>query len=288
MIPFRSAIFLLSLFSLVVAPVVSRGSTDAEATAGRALVKRFADTVVSVEMVVTVKVTVGERTMPPRETKVEVNGTVISSTGLTVTALSSIDPRSQFESMRAIQERGGQKMELGETEYKEVKLRLANGTEVLAVVVLKDADLDLAFIAPIADAAVPATKFPCVKLEDSVSSELLGNFYSISRASKNLQRTPVVKFSSVAGIVEKPRRLYLLTDQAIGAPTFDAAGHVLGVTTQYISNGRPSGLVVLPAADVAEIAKQAAAIKPEQVVPAMAPVEPPAPAKPATEAAPKS
>lgn len=279
----RPALLALSAFALTLAPVSLQALTEAEATAGRALVKRFADTVVSVELVVTVKVTVGERAMPPRESKVEINGTVISPTGLTVTALSAIDPRSQFEAMRAVQERSGQKMELGETEYKEVKLRLANGTEVPAVVVLKDADLDLAFIAPVVDAAVPATVFPYVKLEDAVSSELLGSFYSIARASKNLQRTPIVKLSTVAGIVEKPRRLYLLTDQAIGAPIFDAAGHVLGVSAQYLSNGRPSGLVVLPAADIAEVAKQAAAIKPEQVAPP-APVEPaasPAPVAPA-------
>jgi S1-C subfamily serine protease len=280
----RPFILTFSAIALTLVPVSLRAVTDAEATAGRALVKRFADTVVSVEMVISVKVTMGDRAMPPQENKVEVNGTVLSPSGLTVTALSAIDPRSQLEAMR---ERSRQKMELGETEYKEVKLRLANGTEVPAVVVLKDADLDLAFIAPLVDAAVPATVFPFVKLEDAVSSELLGSFYSIARASKNLQRTPVVKLSTVAGIVEKPRRLYLLTDQAIGAPIFDAAGHVLGVTVQHLANGRPSGAVVLPAADIAEVAKQAAAIKPEQVVPP-APTEPAAPAAQAAEPAPKS
>ena len=38
--------------------------------------------------------------------------------------------------------------EIVSSEFKEVKLRLANGKEVPARFVLKDADLDLAFMAP--------------------------------------------------------------------------------------------------------------------------------------------
>jgi S1-C subfamily serine protease len=264
----------LSTSLLMCGPAALRAVTEAEATAGRALSKRYADAVVSVEMVVTIKMTMGDRAMPPRENKVEVNGTVIAPTGLTVTALSSIDPRGTFEAMRAMQGGSTQKMELGETEYKEVKLRLANGSEVPAVVVLKDADLDLAFIAPLVDAAAPVREFPAVKLAEATKAEVLGNYFLVSRASKNLQRAPLVRLSSVAGIVEKPRLRFILTEQGIGSPIFDATGRVLGVTTQHLTNGRPSGLVVLPAADIAEIAVQAAAIKPESVNPPTAETAP--------------
>lgn len=278
----RTLCLALATSLLTFGPATLRAATEAETTAGRALVKRYADAVVSVEMVVTIKMTMGDRAMPPRENKVEVNGTVIAPTGLTVTALSSIDPRGTFEAMRAMQGASGQKMELGETEYKEVKLRLANGSEVPAVVVLKDADLDLAFIAPLVDAAAPAREFPAVKLAEATKAEVLGNYFLVSRATKNLQRTPVVRLSSVAGIVEKPRLRFIMTEQAIGSPVFDAAGKVLGVTTQHLTNGRPSGLVVLPAADIAEIAAQAAAIKPESVNPPAAENAPaPAAAAPA-------
>ena len=59
-------------------------SSEAESAAGRALVKRYADAIVSVELVVTIKLKSGEREMPPREQRVEVNGTVLSADGLTV------------------------------------------------------------------------------------------------------------------------------------------------------------------------------------------------------------
>ena len=68
--------------------------------------------------------------------------------------------------------------------------------------------------------------------------------------------------TEITGIVEKPRRFYLLTDQMpqwMGTPVFNAQGRVLGVTLQHFANGQRSGLVVLPAEDIAEMAKQAAA-----------------------------
>ena len=49
------------------------------------------------------------------------------------------------------------------------------------------------------------------------------------------------------------------SDDALDAPVFNAAGRVLGITLQHFANGQRSGLVVLPADDIAEMAKQAAA-----------------------------
>jgi hypothetical protein len=237
--------------------------SDTQAENGRALVKRYADSIISVECVATITVTVGEHTQPPRENKVEVNGTVISETGLTVTVLSAIDPRGQIEAMASA--RGvSQKVDVGETEFKDVKLRLANNTEVPAVIVLKDPDLNLIFIAPVADAATPQRTFPYVSLEKSASGEVLDNFFVVTRAGKSLQRVPMVRTSVIIGIVEKPRRLYLMSEQVLGVPVFDPTGLVLGISTQYLENGRPSSHVVLTAADVAELAKQAAAVKPEE------------------------
>jgi hypothetical protein len=62
------------------------------------------------------------------------------------------------------------------------------------------------------------------------------------------------------GIVEKPRRLYRLSNQGLGAPMLDASGRVLGISLQHFANGRPTGIVVLPASDIADMAKQATAI----------------------------
>jgi len=272
-----STLFLLAL-ALVSAPTGLRALPESEAKAGRDLVKRCADSIVGIEMVVTLKMTMGDRAMPPRENKIDINGTVLNAAGLTVTSLAAIDPRTQFEAIRASIGPGAARMEVRETDYKEVKLRLSDGTEVPARVVLKDGDLDLAFIAPDPEAAAGKRGFTPVKLDEPAEGMVLNTYFVISRAPKVLQRVPVVRPSLVVGIVEKPRRMFLMTDQQLGCPVFDQQGRVLGVSVQNLSGGRSSGLVVLPAADMADIAKQAAleAAKPPEPKPAP---EVPAPEK---------
>lgn len=246
--------FLLGLTMVGVAASVC--AADA-AVSGRELVKRYADAVVGVELVVTVKVKVGDREMPPREQKVEINGTVISADGLTVTSLAEVDPQMAFEAMSGSQ-RGGQRPELLGADFKEVKLRLADGTELPARFVLKDQDLDLAFMAPVAEAGARRT-FVHVDLAEAAEGDLLESYTLVGRAPKALQRVPVARTTEIMGVVEKPRRLYLMTETSLGVPMFDAAGRVLGITFQHFANSRRTGFVVLPAEDIAEIAKQAQA-----------------------------
>src|SRR5215212_10986597 len=243
------------MVALIVAilPVSFRAAPEAEAAAGRALVKRYADTIVGVELVLMLKMKIGGREQPPREQRVEVNGTVISPTGLTVTSLAVVDPQSQMEGMREQMGRGG--AELVGTDFKEVKLRFADGTEVPARFVLKDADLDLAFMAP--ETPEPDRVYPYVNLSEAATGTVLGNYFYVSRASKALQRIPTVRTTEIVGIVEKPRRFFLVTDQSVATSVFDPQGKVLGISLNHFANGRPTGMVVMPAEDIAEMAKQA-------------------------------
>lgn len=243
------------------APLWVHAVPEAEAATGRALAKRYADTIIGVELVVTLKVKMGDREMPPREQRVDVNGTLINANGLTVTTLAEVDPQTAFEMMKAAQPAA--RLELLGADFKEVKLRLADGTEIPAKFVLKDADLDLAFMAPDSAAADSAKReFAHVNLEEAAEGALLKDYFMVTRAPKVLQRVPIVRESEIIGIVEKPRRIFLVSEQALGAPVFDLEGHVLGISLQHFANGRRTGLVVLPAADIAEMAKQALAAKP--------------------------
>ena len=249
-------LFFATAFTLTWPSALLRARPETEAAAGRALVKRYADAIVGVELVVTLKIKMGDREGSPREQRIDVNGTVISAGGLTVTSLAEVDPQSAFEAMRMSQP-GGARIELVGADFKEVKLRLSDGTEVPARFVLKDADLDLAFMAPDWEAGAIKREFPHVDLEKGADGEVLGSYFYVARAPKVLQRVPIVRASEIMGVVEKPRRFYLMTDQALGTPMFDPQGNVLGISVQNFANGRRSGFVVLPAGDIAEIAKQA-------------------------------
>jgi len=236
-----------SLFTaliLALAANVGRAATDEEAAIGRRILQDNADAIVSVELVVTAA---AGRGRGAQEQQREINATVISPEGLTVTSLAAIDPRVT----------SGRGADTSETEFKEVKIRLADNTEIPARVVLKDADLDLAFIAPVPDPILPPRTFEFVDLENAGAPEILGTYYDMTRLGKTMQRTPVIQTVTVIGLVERPRRIILTNDLTLGCPVFDKEGRPLGISLVYLANNAAVQLVVVPAADVLEIANQA-------------------------------
>lgn len=257
----KANVTLTALFAAALTASLS-AATEAEALAGRAIVTKNADTIISVEMVVNGGAGGRGGRSGSSEQKIEVNGTVIAPNGLTVTSLASIDPRVG---------RGRGSSDNSDSEFKEVKLRLADNTEIAAMVVLKDAELDLAFIAPIAGTG-PARTFPFLNLEDAGKPEVLGTYFDMTRLGKSMQRTPVIQTVSVLGLIEHPRRLILTTDQTLGCPVFDIKGKPLGIALVYLSNNTAIQYVVVPAEDIVEMAKQAANVKAVPALPT-APVD---------------
>ncbi|MEY3608724.1 MAG: hypothetical protein RLZZ447_1512, partial [Verrucomicrobiota bacterium] len=75
-------ITLLRALSLLLLVIVAPVGSAAPPAVANELVRRYADAIVGVELVVTVKVKMGDREMPPREQRIEVNGTVVTPEGL--------------------------------------------------------------------------------------------------------------------------------------------------------------------------------------------------------------
>jgi hypothetical protein len=243
-LPALAAVSLLANSSAIAA-------TSAEMAAGNALLSRYADAIVTVELVAVIPSSSGT----PQERRVETNATVISSGGLTLTSLGQIDPRLGGTGGGGRGGRGGG-FGSGDTEFREVKLRFADNTEVAARVLLKDADLDLAFIAPEIGAA-DMREFTHVDPGQAADAAILGTYYDITRVTKLLQRAPIVQMSTIIGIVERPRRVIIADQHTIGCPLFAADGRVLGFSLRYYSGGAPIGSVIVPAIDVADMARQA-------------------------------
>jgi len=168
---------------------------------------------------------------------------------------------------------------------------------VPARVVLKDVDLDLAFIAPVEDPAAVRKPFAYVDLDTAAAATVLGDYYVVTRAPKALQRVPLVHVATLEGIDAKPRAVFIVANIAAGCPVFDGGGRTLGIGLTYYANGRPAGPIVMPAADVADEARQAAAVKPppepapaedESAAPAPKPAAMPSPGSAGPAASPGS
>ena len=230
-----------------------------------------------------------------QEQKVEAVGTVIDESGLTVLSYTVLDPTAILNAAMAGAGGGGglgeEKIEF-KSELSGVKIRLADGTEVAAKLVLKDDDLDLAFVMP----TEKGKKLPYLDLRaksDAPKVKALDEVISVWRLGQALDRQPAVGIGRVAAVVNKPRTFYVCSgiEGGIGAPAFAGDGTPLGVMV-FRRQGMESSMrgmfsmsaanamstVVVPAADVMEVAQQALSKTDE----APAPQEP-APEEPARD-----
>ena len=233
--------------------------------------KKWQDAIVNVRVFLKVRMSMGGREVQSMDDTVESVATVIDPSGLTVMSLSSLDPGAMMSRLMGAAG-GDQKMSIV-SEPSDVRIRLADGRELPATIVLRDQDLDLAFIRPTAKPAAPLT---AVNLADAGRPAILDDVVVLSRLGRVGGWTPAVVLYSVGAVIEKPRTFFVLNGQAgTGTPAFLANGKIVGLLTiRQVDPGRMSmfGMmggsegagviaVILPAADVLEIAKQAGETK---------------------------
>ena len=130
---------------------------DDFATKGREVLAKYSQSVVSVQVVLKLAYSGNAG----NETKQELTGTVIDASGLTVLALSACDPNEVYQ--RFSEDSSSGRMQ---TEVTDIKILLEDGTEVPSEIVLRDKDLDLAFIRP---KSKPAAAMAAVDLSQSAS-----------------------------------------------------------------------------------------------------------------------
>lgn len=247
--------------------------------AARQAVERSADALVTVRLTIKTRMLhQGQERSGPEQT-LEIAGTVLTSAGLIVVSDSSSNPAGLFSQMMP----GGPSIE---TETSDVKIVLKDGREVPARFVLRDQDLDLAFLVPADHAA-----FTPVTLVKGAVPELLDPLVLVYPLGRTLGRGLAAAPTEVRSVVRKPRT-FLVTGfvdglQALGCPAFDGRARAVGlvVMRRAPSAAGAGGMrqlleamspVVLTAEDVLDLAAQAtsAAAKP---VPVPSPVPSPPP-----------
>lgn len=244
---------------------------ESVAEKGRAVGDANKEAVVTIQLVVKQKFSFPGAPSQDNESKVESTGTVISAEGLTVASLSEIDPTSVIEAMMAGNpQMQGMKME---TEIQDAKLLLSDGTEVPAEIILRDKDLDMAFVRPV-DKPEKAMEF--VDMSSPGEPKQLDQVLTINQLGKVARRAHSYSLERIEAIVKKPRTFYIpgnaQTNTGLGTPAFTLDGAPIGVflvrTIKDSSGGGMFGrgdnnvsVILLPAADITDAASQAPPFK---------------------------
>ena len=220
----------------------------------RKLLREHADCVTWVSVTVRVELSAGGRSMPPQEQKLEALGTIIAEDGLTVLSLNKVDPTANI--LSRIRSPGASV----NVNYTEVMILMQDGTEVPAKLLLKDSDLDLAFVLPIEERKnefkdIVFSRVPKQASEDDLPV-ILDEVVSIGKLRKTLYRQSTLRRGWVNAVIEKPRTYFVIENTSPGTPVFNSMGNWLGVVVYKMVSGRPSEIVTLPAMDILEIAEQ--------------------------------
>ena len=200
--------------------------------------------------------------IPDREQKNESLGTLIDPSGLVVTALSTIDPTREYNGREVRTREGTVKIEASVV-LKEVRIIMPDGTEIPAEVVMRDADLDLAFIRIKSGAKeAKGVEFKAIDLKNATTVNVADDVVTISRMDEVLNRAPSAAHGQVTSVTKKPREFLRATGANLGCPTFAMDGRLVGIAISRSVRGKSTQTVLIPAADVLEIAQQARDAKP--------------------------
>jgi len=232
---------------------------------GRAILEKNQGTVVTVQVVLKTS----SSGSASRETKQDITGTVVDPSGLTVLALSACDPN---EMLQRIMPEEFSKYNV-QSEVSDLRILLEDGTDIAAEIVLRDKDLDLAFIRP---KTKPATPMAAVDLAKSSPAQVLDQVLALSRLNSAAGRACAASSERISAVIKRPRKFYIPetspTATMPGAPAFSLDGNILGIfVTRAISlkGGSARDMrnsvtpIILPAEEILKAARQAPEAKPE-------------------------
>jgi hypothetical protein len=249
--------------AVLAAAGVARSEEPNARAAARGALARHADAVITVRLTVKNRVVFQGRERNNSDSTLEIAGTVLTPAGLTVVSDFTSNPSGLFAGPG-----DGPRVE---TETTDVKLLLRDGRELPARFVLRDRDLDLAFLLPREE----GLSLPHLSLEKGPVPEPLDEVFFLYPMGRSLNREVAVALARVRAVVRKPRTFvvsdFLEAFQSLGCPAFDAGGRAMGLVVLRRAPGAPAGQssprdfldffspVVLTAADVQEVAAQAVA-----------------------------
>lgn len=234
---------------------------DFQATS-RQLIQTYGDSVVGVQGVLAINAKIMGQVAQQQEQEVNSSAAVVSEDGYLIASLSSLDPSESMNGQTI--DIGGSKQTLEiEADLSDLKVYLQDGTSYDARSVLRDPQSDLILL-KIDDAdAADQTWVPVPLAADVATPAMLDEVLMLGRHDASLDRSLIAGQTSIEALVERPRPLFI---PHLGAPSqivFNAAGEVIGLSTQRIAVGGGAGgmggtLVIQPVSEIQRLIDQAA------------------------------
>jgi len=204
------------------------------------------------------------------ESAVEAIGTVVDPSGVVLAGTLLLDPIGSLMRGPLRLQRGDQTFELDVKSHLEnLRLLLADKTEVPARVLLRDDDLGLFVLAAEPKPGVKAPVFSAVQLADESDARLYTSYYVLGRANEMFQHALLIGRAMPVNTLAKPRpcQTLLTSMMPVGMPVFAADGRLVGIGSlsfrapdfehpESAQNVHPLP-ILLPVADVRELLARA-------------------------------
>jgi len=258
-------LILTALLAALIPCAVSHAQVENDA---RKIVEKYGSAVVTVDIVVDAKMTYDGQT-EKSERKHSTTATIIDPSGLAVTSLLQVSPDSYMDP--------NDKADGYSYSFvtKDCRITTADGDEIPADVVLRDKDLDLAFIRP---KAKPDKPLAYLDMTNSSMPQLLDQIMVLTRLSQSANHSIAAKLERVEAIVTKPRTFFVIGDslRQFGVPAFTMDGKCAGIVVVRYPTGHDEDskysfyISVLPCSTVMNVAQQAKDAKPQAQAPAPA------------------
>jgi len=207
-----------------------------------------------------------------QEAKTSGTGTIIDPSGLVVTSVTAINPRDRFADIMG----GADEDYKMSTRIVDVKIKLADGTEIPANLVMQDRDLDMAFIKPKTPLSTPVSY---IDMTQQATPQAIDELVLLFRLGQIGNRTLAAGIERISAIVTKPRLFYVISGSAslsFGVPAFTLDGKPAGISVlrTSLSKDKDGDMfsasdkmlpVVLPCSTIQKAAEQAKTAVPQSV-----------------------
>ncbi len=200
------------------------GSDEKIKQVARGVLAKYENAVVCVKIVGGSYFIVDAKPSPKTDFKAEVAGTILTANGLTAMCNYSTDFENILPSIVAV---GGDAAPQNKQIYEitEIKLGLKDGREIPAELVMRDAKLGVAFVAP----KERGLKLTHVALDKGPIPEVLDEVIFLNRLGTPLKRGSEVGIVPISAVLKQPQMLLVPVSEG-GYAAFDASGRPLGVT----------------------------------------------------------